>query len=62
MNTLAACGVARAASQMLRQLHFALLDLELHARFTPGVGQSVFDCDRVIAAKTMVMQPLPEDR
>lgn len=28
------------------QVHFACIDLELHARFTPGQGESVFDRDR----------------
>jgi hypothetical protein len=29
------------------QLHFSLLDLELHARYTPGGDRSVFDVDQV---------------
>jgi len=52
----------RSASAMLRQLHFASVDLELHARHAPGGGESVFDVDRRVARKTCVMQPLPEDR
>ena len=47
---------------MMRQLHFAMLDLELHARFKPGGKETVFDVDHRIAQKTMVMPPLPEDR
>ena len=47
---------------MMRQLHFAMLDLELHARFKPGGKETVFDVDHRIAKKTMVMPPLPEDR
>lgn len=47
---------------MMRQLHFAMLDLELHARFKPGSKETVFDVDHRIAQKTMVMPPLPEDR
>ena len=27
---------SRAASMVLRQAHFATIDLELHSRFTPG--------------------------
>ena len=46
----------------MRQLHFAMLDLELHARFKPGGKETVFDVDHRIAEKTMVMPPLPEDR
>ena len=47
---------------MMRQLHFAMLDLELHARFKPGGKETVFDVDHRIAQKTLVMPPLPEDR
>ncbi len=47
---------------MMRQLHFAMLDLELHARFKPRGKETVFDVDQRIAEKTMVMKPLPEDR
>ncbi len=52
----------RSGSMMMRQLHFAMLDLELHARFKPGGKETVFDVDHRIAEKTMVMKPLPEDR
>jgi oligopeptidase A len=47
---------------MLRQIHFASVDLELHARYIPGGADSVFDVDRRMAARTSVMAPLPEDR
>ncbi|AFZ47404.1 oligopeptidase A [Cyanobacterium stanieri PCC 7202] len=50
------------ASAMLRQLHFSLLDLELHARYTPSDEVSAHDVARKLAEKTMVMSPLPEDR
>ena len=46
----------------LLQVHFASLDLELHSRFTPGHGESVFDRDQAVAKRTTVMPPLPEDR
>ena len=52
----------RAGSAMLRQLHFACVDLELHARYEPGSEGGVFAVDRRVAAKTTVMPPLPEDR
>jgi len=52
----------RAATVMLRQIHFASVDLELHARYIPGGADSVFDVDRRMAARTSVMAPLPEDR
>lgn len=38
------------------------MDLDLHSRFVPGGSETVFDADRRIAQKTMVMQPLEEDR
>lgn len=47
---------------MMRQLHFAKLDLELHARYQPGGSETVFDVDHRIAQQTMVMKPLSEDR
>ena len=46
----------------LRQLHFASVDLELHARFTPGEGEDVFQREKQLAQRTSVMPPLPEDR
>jgi oligopeptidase A len=39
---------------MLRQVHFSCIDLELHARYTPGQGESVFDRDAAMAKKTQV--------
>jgi oligopeptidase A len=53
----------RAGSAMLRQLHFASVDLELHSRYVPG-GEAggIFAVDRRVAARTAVMPPLPEDR
>ncbi|KAI8465022.1 MAG: hypothetical protein J3K34DRAFT_438374 [Monoraphidium minutum] len=52
----------RSGTMTLRQVHFASVDLELHARFTPGQGESVFDRDRKMAEMTQVMEPFPEDR
>ena len=52
----------RAGSATIRQIHFATVDLELHARFVPGGEESVFDREKMIAARTTVMAPLPEDR
>jgi Zn-dependent oligopeptidase len=60
--TVMVCSGCRSGSMMMRQLHFAMLDLELHARFKPGGKETVFDVDHRIAEKTMVMKPLPEDR
>jgi oligopeptidase A len=47
---------------MLRQLYFAFMDLELHARFDPNGAETIFDVQRRIAAKTTTLMPLPEDR
>ena len=47
----------------LRQVQYAAIDLELHARYVPAPGRTVFDgaLDAVVA-RTTVMPPLPEDR
>jgi oligopeptidase A len=52
----------RAATMMLRQLQFGMVDLELHTKFQPGCQESVFDVHRRIAATTSVLPLLPEDR
>jgi len=52
----------RAGSDMLRQLYFALTDLELHHRYEPGGASSPFGVQRRIARATTVLPPLPEDR
>ena len=52
----------RSGSAMLRQLYFAFLDIELHARFDPNGAETVFEVQRRIAAKTTPILPLPEDR
>ena len=59
---LCAARTFRAGSNMLRQLYFALLDLELHHTWTPDGGESPFDLQQRIAAHTTVIPPLPEDR
>jgi oligopeptidase A len=48
-------------SAMLRQLHFSLVDLELHHRYQPGGKESVTDVRNRIAKTTTVLPPLPED-
>jgi oligopeptidase A len=52
----------RAGSLMLRQLYFASIDLELHARFDAHGTETVFDVQRRIAQRTAPLPPLPEDR
>ena len=48
-------------SAMLRQLHFALIDIELHHRYQAGGKETVIDMRNRIAETTIVLQPLPED-
>jgi len=62
----------RAASAMLRQLKFALSDLELHERLSTAEGEQegvksmsiedVWEVDRAISEKTQVIASIPEDR
>lgn len=52
----------RSGTMMLRQLHFSTIDLELHSRFTPGAGETVFERDRAVASRATVMPPFPDDR
>jgi oligopeptidase A len=52
----------RAGSMMLRQIHFARVDLELHHGMTPGGAESVFDVNARIAKETSVLAPVPWDR
>jgi len=59
---LRAARTFRAATMMLRQVHFSVVDLELHARYEPGKGESVFERDQKVALRTQVMPPFPEDR
>ncbi len=59
---LCAARTFRAASMMLRQLHFGVTDFELHHRFDPEGSESPFDVERRVAEHTAVMPPLPEDR
>ncbi len=48
-------------SGMLRQLHFSLLDIELHYRYRPDGGETPDDVRSRIAKNTTVLPPLPED-
>lgn len=59
---LLAARTYRSGSMTLRQIHFACTDLELHARFTAGGEETIFDRERKVAERTTVMKPLPEDR
>ncbi len=59
---LLAARTYRSGSMTLRQIHFAVTDLELHARYTPGDQETVFDRERKVAENTTVIPPLAEDR
>ena len=46
---------------MLRQLHFGMLDMELHSNYEPGGNESPNDVRDRLAKTTSVLQPIPED-
>jgi oligopeptidase A len=48
-------------SGMLRQLHFSMLDLELHYRYHPGGNETAKQVRDRLAKTTTVLPPLPED-
>ncbi len=55
-------------SGMLRQIHFSILDVELHNSYAPGGSQTAADLRNAlaklsegIAQKTTILTPLPED-
>lgn len=48
-------------SGMLRQLHFSLVDIELHHRYQPGGSETPAQVRERIAKNTTVLAPLPED-
>lgn len=59
---LLAARTFRAASGMLRQLRFSLVDLELHTSFESGGKETIFDVQHRIEEKTSLLPSLPEDR
>lgn len=48
-------------SAMLRQLHFSLVDLELHHRYQPDGTETPNQVRQRLATTTTVIPPLPED-
>jgi oligopeptidase A len=59
---IASARTFRAGSLMLRQLTFALLDLELHHRYDPDGAETPFAVQQRLAARTSVLPPLSDDR
>ncbi|HTO51908.1 MAG TPA: M3 family metallopeptidase [Myxococcota bacterium] len=59
---LVAARTYRAGSDMLRQLFFSLLDLDLHDAYAPGGAVTPFDVQQAVAERSTVLRPLPEDR
>jgi len=59
---LRAARTYRVGTAMLRQLYFALTDMALHHGYAPGAGDTPFDIQHRIAARTTVLPPLPGDR
>ncbi|HTO08242.1 MAG TPA: M3 family metallopeptidase [Myxococcota bacterium] len=59
---LVAARTYRAGSDMLRQLFFSLLDLDLHDAYEPGGRVTPFDVQQQVAKRATVLPPLPEDR
>lgn len=49
------------ASGLLRQIHFSLLDLELHHRYQPGGTVTIREIRDRLAQTTTILPPLPED-
>ncbi|MBO3458147.1 M3 family metallopeptidase [Aetokthonos hydrillicola Thurmond2011] len=45
----------------LRQIHFSILDVELHYRYRPGSGETPKQVRDRIAKTTTILPPLPED-
>ncbi|MGB7440733.1 MAG: M3 family metallopeptidase [Coleofasciculaceae cyanobacterium] len=48
-------------TSMLRQLHFAFIDIELHHRYQPSGEETPSQVRHRIAKTTMILSPLPED-
>merc|ERR1712216_958733 len=65
-DKIVAARTFRAGSMMMRQLHFATVDLSLHsaAHYDPESGDAskIFELEQKVAEKTCVVMPLPEDR
>lgn len=52
----------RAASQMLRQLQFGMIDMALHYGYDPAGGETVSEVEQRVLSITSMIPPLPENR
>ncbi|CAN4083113.1 unnamed protein product [Withania somnifera] len=59
---LLAAKTFRAGTLSLRQLRFATVDLELHAKYVPGGSESIYCVDQRVSKRTQVLPPLPDDK
>ncbi|CAA7393959.1 unnamed protein product [Spirodela intermedia] len=59
---LLAARTFRAGSLSLRQIHFSVIDLELHSNYIPGGPETIYEVDQRVGKRTQVIPPLPEDR
>jgi oligopeptidase A len=61
-NKIVAARTYRSASLISRQVYFSTLDLVLHHQYDPTSKETTIDVQRRVAARSIVMAPLPEDR
>ncbi len=53
----------QAGLQMIRQLYFGAMDMQLHSnQYDPAGSKTIFDVQHELALKYTVLPPLPEDR
>ncbi|MFW5752512.1 MAG: M3 family metallopeptidase [Planctomycetota bacterium] len=62
LASLLATRTFRTGYATLRQVYFAMLDMELHARFDPAGGRRPIDCQHELARAVLVDPVLSEDR
>lgn len=59
---LKAARTFQAGYAMVRQLGFAMTDIELHHRYRPGGNESPFEVHRRVSRSTTVIEPIAENR
>lgn len=62
LSRIHASDTHHAAMQTVRQLRFALVDMDLHTKFPSKDFQTVADVEKASAERFAVIPPLPEDR